>query len=69
LPLPKRAVPGIGEGVDVEIDDAITAMAIAAEMPNFIAFFNSGTGRYAQIILHLLTQKMQNLCRKVATYT
>jgi hypothetical protein len=46
LPLPKRSVPGIREEVDVEIDDdAITAMAIAAEMPNFIAFFNSGTGR------------------------
>jgi hypothetical protein len=39
LPLPKRSVPRIGEGVDVEIDDAITAMAIAAAMPNFIAFF------------------------------
>jgi hypothetical protein len=69
LPLLKRSVPRIGEEVDVEIDDAITAMAIAAEMPNFIAFFNSGTGRHAQIILHLLTQKMQNLCRKVVTYT
>jgi hypothetical protein len=33
-------VPRIGEGVvDVTIDDAITAMAIAAAMPNFIAFF------------------------------
>jgi hypothetical protein len=45
LPLPKRSVPRIREEVDVEIDDAITAMAIAAEMPNFIAFFNSGSGR------------------------
>ena len=69
LPLPKRPVPRMGEEVDVEIDDAITAMAIAAEMPIFIAFFNNGTGRHAQIILHLLTQKMQDLCRKVATYT
>ncbi|HKG70569.1 MAG TPA: hypothetical protein VKA87_01665, partial [Nitrososphaeraceae archaeon] len=69
LSLPKRSVPRIGEEVDVEIDDAITAMAIAAEMPNFIAFFNSGTGRHTQIILHLLMQKMQDLCRKVATYT
>jgi hypothetical protein len=40
LPLPKRSVPRIDEGVvDVAIDDAITAMAIAAAMPNFIAFF------------------------------
>jgi hypothetical protein len=38
LPIPKRSVPRIGEG-DVEIDDTITAMAIAAAMPNFIAFF------------------------------
>jgi hypothetical protein len=35
LPLPKRFVLRIGKGVD----DAITAMAIAAAMPNFIAFF------------------------------
>jgi hypothetical protein len=40
LPLPKRSVPRIGEGViDVEIDDAITATIIAAAIPNFIAFF------------------------------
>jgi hypothetical protein len=40
LALPKRSVPRIDEGVvDVAIDDAITAMAIAAAMPNFIAFF------------------------------
>jgi hypothetical protein len=38
LPISKRSVPRIGEG-DVEIDDTITAMAIAAAMPNFIAFF------------------------------
>jgi hypothetical protein len=39
LPLPKRSVSRIDEGVDVAIDDAITAMAIAAATPNFIAFF------------------------------
>jgi hypothetical protein len=40
LPLPKRSVPRIDEGVvDVAIDDTITAMAIAAAMLNFIIFF------------------------------
>ena len=41
MPPPPRPVPGLTEGTDIAPDDAITAMAIAPAMPNFIAFFNN----------------------------
>jgi hypothetical protein len=41
LPPTTRPVLGLTEGTDIAPDDAITAMAIAAATPNFIAFFTN----------------------------
>jgi hypothetical protein len=39
---PTRPVPRLNERSDIAPDDTITAMAIAAAMPNFIVFFING---------------------------
>ena len=41
---PIRPVPGLSDGTDIDPDDTITAMAIAAAIPNFIAFFTDSKG-------------------------